>query len=149
MIYSRRNRRQLAKQFGLLKTQDVPTKEEREEGMTRFEKRVNRTERSREAGNQIHLQFLETTYTQMEKEQEELDTRILEHKIEFLEKGGMKKKAAEKKAKEELIEFQTRREAIENRKYDERILRNSLKDVGATKREIKNALRDHRQALRS
>ena len=145
---NRRSRRQLAKQLGLLKNQDVLTQEDIKNGVTKFQKSSRRRERASLAGEQIHLQHLEMIYANQAKAREELDTRILNNRVDFYLSCGMGKKEAEVKAtKERTIEreVESRKEAIRG---DEKAIRKDLKDCHATKREIKEALREFRRGLK-
>ena len=114
-----------------------------------MQKRGERIERANEAGEQIQLQHLEKVYGDQEKAQQELDARCLRSKVEGYIKTGLSQKEAEKKAKEELSQFQADRSKKENIKFDEDLIREGLKDQRATKREIKEAIRELRQSLKS
>ena len=95
---NRRSRRSMAKQFGLLKNQDSVSMEEIADGVTRIKKAADRRERARRIGEQIHLQHLETVYANQAKDQEALEVRIINSKVDHLVKNGMSKEEAEVKA---------------------------------------------------
>lgn len=145
---NRRSRRQMAKKFGMFKNQDTLTAQDIKNGITTIQKASSRRERARTMGEQIHLQHLERTYSQLEKAQSELDVRMLNNKVDWYIKGGMSREDAEKKATAERKiekEISERKESI---RFDEKAIRKDLKDQHATKKEIRNALREFRKGLK-
>lgn len=155
MNYNRKSRRQIAKSLGMLANQDRIAEEEIGQ-INRFQKRSERIRRAQEAGRQIHLQFVQLIEENQKESQEELDTRILNNKIDWYmnvytgNKGkGLSRKDAEKRAKEELQEFKKYRELRDRIRDDEKALRNQLKAEGKTKGEIKSILRKIRQEMKA
>jgi hypothetical protein len=145
---NRRNRREMAKRFGLFKNQDALTPEDIKNGVTKYQKASRRRERARLAGEQIHLQHLEMVYANQAKAQEELDVRILNNLVDGYINQGMSTEDAEKRAiKERKVEKESdlRRESIRG---DEKAIRKELKNNRSTKREIKEALREYRRGLK-
>lgn len=101
MHYNRKERKNLAKQLGL-KPNDESAKQ-----------RAERTTRSREAGNQIHQQFLMQTENNIRNQQVEKDAQVLKS---LTEKYGAEEaarimannKAIEDKRREKLLKKKNR-----------------------------------------
>jgi len=88
----------MAKQFGLIKSQDSVSPEEMANGVTRTQKAADRRERARRIGEQIHLQHLEMVYSNQAKANEELEIRVINTKTDFFIKIGMTEDEAKIKA---------------------------------------------------
>lgn len=152
MYYNRKARRNIMKQLKMSNIQDASSSINSDKKINSFDKWLERLRRSKEAGNQIFLNHVQTIEDNQKKYKEEKEASILENKTNwylnyYKDSNGNKlsKEIAEKMAKEKvslILEEINKKEKIRS---DEKALRKYLRrEENLPKKEIKRAIREVR-----